>query len=105
MQNILSILAGLVATAVAQRTCGAPQPTEQQIAQAKAFYAIEQEARAAVNYSSAAQTIEVNTYFHVLSTSNAVKDGYISVRVQCLLRMNCANIEHRRTLSPCSWRP
>ncbi|KAJ4385737.1 hypothetical protein N0V93_010167 [Gnomoniopsis smithogilvyi] len=74
------LLGALVAScaAAAARSCGAPEPTEAQIALAKSFYAMEQEARLAGNYSAAAQTIEINVYFHVLSTSNAVEDGYIS---------------------------
>lgn len=84
MKNTLFLLAGLVATciAAADRQCGTPQPTAEQIAESKAFYAIEKEARLAGNFSAAAQTIEVNVYFHVLSTSDQVEDGYISVCLQ-----------------------
>lgn len=88
MQKILFVLGALVASCAAatERTCGAPEPTEEQIALAKSFYVMEQEARAAGNFSAAAQTIEVNVYFHVLSTSNAVEDGYISVCIQIQTR-------------------
>lgn len=85
MKNIIFALGALVASCVATapRSCGAPEPTEEQIALAKNFYKIEQEARLAGNAAAASQTIEVNVYFHVLSTSNATEDGYISVCFQC----------------------
>lgn len=111
MKNIFFILGALVASCVAEtpRSCGAPEPTDEQIALAKSLYVMEKEARVAGNYSALAQTIEINVYFHVLSTSNAVADGYISVRKS---RPNtyfnffkCANICYRRALSQTSWMP
>lgn len=66
--------------AAAQRACGAPEPTEEEIAIAKSFYQIEKEARLAGNATSAAATIEVNTYFHVLATSTSASGGYLTVR-------------------------
>lgn len=66
--------------AVAQRSCGTPQPTEEEIALAKTFYQIEREARLAGNAKSAAATIEVNVYFHVLATSTSASGGYLTVR-------------------------
>lgn len=91
MQNIIFVLGALVASCVAAtpRSCGAPEPTEEQIALAENFYKIEQEARLAGNAVSAAQTIEVNVYFHVLSLSNATEDGYISVSNQAYM---CARL-------------
>lgn len=74
-------LTGLAAShAVAQRVCGAPEPTEEEIAIAKSFYEVEKEARLAGNATSAAATIVVNTYFHVLATSNSAAGGYLTVR-------------------------
>lgn len=110
MQNILLVLGALVASCVAAipRSCGAPEPTEEQIALAKSFYAIEKEARLAGNYSAASQTIEINVYFHVLSTSNAVEDGYISVCIQDHIlgrKPICSNIKIRRAQSQISWMP
>lgn len=68
------------AHAAAQRACGTPEPTEEEIAIAKSFYQIEKEARLAGNATSAAATIEVNTYFHVLATSTSASGGYLTVR-------------------------
>lgn len=65
--------------AVAQRACGAPQPTEEEIAVAKSFYEIEKAARLAGNATSAAATIDVNVYFHVLATSTSASGGYLTV--------------------------
>lgn len=74
-------LAALAAThAVAQRACGSPEPTEEQIAIAKSFYQVEKEARLAGNAVSAAATIAVNVYFHVLASSNSASGGYLTVR-------------------------
>lgn len=74
-------LAALAAShAVAQRACGAPEPTEEEIAIAKSFYQIEKEARLAGNATSAAATITVNTYFHVLAASSSASGGYLTVR-------------------------
>lgn len=74
-------LAALAAThAAAQRACGAPEPTEEEIAIAKQFYQIEKEARLAGNATSAAATISVNVYFHVLATANSAAGGYLTVR-------------------------
>lgn len=112
MQNVLFILGALVASCVAAtpRSCGAPDPTEEQISLAQNFFKVEQEARLAGNAVSAAQTIEVNVYFHVLSTSNATEDGYISV---CNQKFTCRNpgflkiwgadIHRRRVPSRTSW--
>lgn len=109
MKNALFLLAGLVATCAADRLCGTPEPTEKQIAESKAFYAVEKEARAAGNFSAAAQTIEVNVYFHVLSTSDAVEDGYISVCLPkydtCVLECRDSDPKHRKKPSPFSWMP
>lgn len=75
------VLAALAAAhAVAERACGAPEPTEEEIAIAKSFYQIEKEARLAGNATSAAATIEVNAYFHVLASSNSASGGYLTVR-------------------------
>ncbi|KAJ0114211.1 hypothetical protein N8I77_006999 [Diaporthe amygdali] len=72
-------IAALAAShAVAQRACGAPEPTEEQIAIAKALYQIEKDARLAGNATSALATVEVNTYFHVLASSTSTSGGYLS---------------------------
>lgn len=64
--------------AVAQRSCGSPEPTEEEIAIAKSFYKVEKEARLAGNATSAAATIEVNVYFHILATSTSASGGYLT---------------------------
>lgn len=65
--------------AAAQRACGTAEPTEEEIAIAKQFYQIEQEARLAGNATSALATIDVNVYFHVLATSTSASGGYLTV--------------------------
>lgn len=68
-----------VSCAAAQRACGTPEPTKEQIATAKAFFAVEQEARLAGNASAAASSIEVKVYFHVIATAKTAAGGYLSV--------------------------
>ncbi|KAK7697702.1 hypothetical protein SLS64_013258 [Diaporthe eres] len=74
-----ALLTALAAShAVAQRACGAPEPTDEEIAISKSFYQVEKAARLAGNATSAAATIEVNTYFHVLATSTSASGGYLT---------------------------
>jgi len=81
MQLKAFFLAAIAASqAIAQRACGAPEPTEEEIAIAKSFYQVEKEARLAGNAVSAAATISVNVYFHVLATSTSASGGYLTVR-------------------------
>ncbi|CAN8101812.1 unnamed protein product [Discula destructiva] len=77
-KNIFFLLAGYLASCVAGRSCATSEPTEEEIALAKSFYAMEQEARVAGTFAAAAQTITVNVYFHVISISNSEADGYIT---------------------------
>ncbi|KAH8896425.1 metalloprotease, partial [Thozetella sp. PMI_491] len=77
MQLKSLVFAALAATVSAQRRCGAPSPTEEQVAQAKAFAVQEAAARVAGNVTARA-TINVNVYFHVLATSTSVSGGYLS---------------------------
>lgn len=81
MNKLIVLLAAAAASVSAERACGAPEPTEAQIAQAKTFYAQEQELRAAGNTTraAAAADITVNTYFHVVATSKTTAGGYLSV--------------------------
>ncbi len=73
------LLAGLTASAaVAQRSCGAPSPTEEQIGVAKYFAEEEESARLAGNLTRRAP-INVNVYFHILATSTSTSGGYLSV--------------------------
>lgn len=70
----------MAAVGVVAERCGAPEPTEAQLAKAKSFLAQEQAARLAGNFTSAAATIEVNVYFHVVAASSTTAGGYLSVR-------------------------
>lgn len=77
----------MAAVGVVAERCGAPEPTEAQLAKAKSFLAQEQAARLAGNFTSAAATIEVNVYFHVVAASSTTAGGYLSVRC-CLSHSN-----------------
>lgn len=81
MQIKTALIAGLAATrAAAQRTCGAPSPTAEQIEVSKHFAAQEEAARVAGNSTSTQRaSINVNVYFHVLASSNSASGGYLSV--------------------------
>lgn len=80
MQIKSVLVAGLAASgAAAQRACGAPSPTPEQIEVAKHFAAEEEAARVAGNSTSARASINVNVYFHVLASSNSASGGYLSV--------------------------
>lgn len=77
--QIKSILLSLLTatSAVAQRTCGTPKPTEEQNLIAQNFQIFESEARIAGN-SSRRAAINVKVYWHVIATSNSVSGGYIT---------------------------
>lgn len=79
----LLLLAMAAVGVVGERACGTPEPTEEQIAQAKTFLALEKEARLAGNATTfaAAATISVNVYFHVVAASQTTAGGYLSVRI------------------------
>lgn len=102
-----------VSGAAAQRACGAPEPTQEQIATAKAFLALEQEARLAGNFSAAAASIEVNVYFHVVASSKTTAGGYLSVSklwlpADCTMRPSTTivtNIKDSRLISAPSSMP
>ena len=81
MQIKTALIAGLAASsAAAQRSCGAPSPTPEQIEVSKLFAAQEEAARSAGNSTSAQRaSINVNVYFHVLASSNSASGGYLSV--------------------------
>jgi hypothetical protein len=80
MQFKAVFLAAIAAShAAAQRSCGAPEPTEEEIAIAKTFYQVEKESRLAGNATSAGATIDVNVYFHILATSTSASGGYLTV--------------------------
>jgi hypothetical protein len=59
--------------------CGTPEPTQEHIKISQKFAAQEKEAAAAGNFSIAA-TINVDVYFHVVASSTALSDGYVTVR-------------------------
>ncbi|RYP89646.1 hypothetical protein DL770_004224 [Monosporascus sp. CRB-9-2] len=78
MQIRSALFLGLAASgAVAQRACGAPAPTEEQIEIAQQFAVTEAADRVAGN-SSRLAPINVNVYFHVLASSNSESGGYLS---------------------------
>ncbi|KAJ2890378.1 putative metalloprotease protein [Zalerion maritima] len=59
-------------------TCGAPEPTDEQISAANRFSQIESEMVRRQDNASIAATLEVETYFHVVSSSTSESDGYVS---------------------------
>lgn len=78
MQIRSLLLAGVAASgALAERICGAPEPSAEQLAIANSFAVQEAMALAAGNLTERA-TITVNTYFHVLASSTSVSGGYLS---------------------------
>lgn len=80
MQARELLVLAMAAMGVVAERCGAPEPTEAQLAQAKSFLAQEQEARLAGNLTTAAATIGVNVYFHVVASSQTAAGGYLTVR-------------------------
>lgn len=81
MNKLVLLVAAAAAGAFADRLCGTPEPTEAQIAEAKALYVKEQATRLAGNTTRqlAAADITVNTYFHVVASSQTTAGGYLSV--------------------------
>ncbi|CCF40023.1 hypothetical protein CH063_10702 [Colletotrichum higginsianum] len=84
--TLLAVLAAVASAAVTGERgrlgCGTHEPTPEQIEIAKQL--AEQEAAAANATSgefslAAAATINVNTYFHVVASSQTVANGYITV--------------------------
>lgn len=73
-------LAVLAASSVtAQRLCGTPNPIEEQVQIAQNLQIIESEASLPINSSRpAAAAININVYWHVNATSNAVNGGYLT---------------------------
>ncbi|RYO75141.1 hypothetical protein DL766_006652 [Monosporascus sp. MC13-8B] len=81
MQIRSALLLGLAASgAVAERACGAPSPTEEQIEIAQQFAAAEAADLVADN-STRKAPINVKVYFHVLASSNSASGGYLSATV------------------------
>ncbi|KDN67418.1 putative metalloprotease [Colletotrichum sublineola] len=64
-------------TALAQRSCGTPSPTEEQTEVAQRLQFQEENARVAGNATRLAP-ITVNVYWHVIASSNSVSGGYLS---------------------------
>lgn len=87
MQIRSVLLACLAASGVsaAQRACGAPSPTAEQLEVAKAF-AEEEEASLLAGNATRKAAINVNVYFHVLASSNSASGGYLSVCVDVITR-------------------
>ncbi|KAI1773048.1 Metalloprotease [Hypoxylon cercidicola] len=62
------------------RICGTPEPTEAQIAASEAMLARERELRVK-GESRALRAFSVNTYFHVVTASTRVADGYLTTKM------------------------
>jgi hypothetical protein len=83
--TILSaLLASTVSAAVAGTkhkvfSCGTKEPSAEHIKISQKFAAQEKEFAAAGGLSTAA-TISVDVYFHVVASSTAEADGYVTVR-------------------------
>lgn len=82
-----SMLVGLMASATAlghvihkQNTfgCGAPEPSEAQIEKARLMNMQEQAVQEA-GIQEAQAAISVSTWFHVVASSEAEEDGYVTV--------------------------
>lgn len=83
MQFKVLIASALLATASAQfnngtRLCGTPHPTEQQMAESRAMLEKERIALAK-GEGRALAGFTVNTYFHVVASSNSLSGGYLTV--------------------------
>lgn len=87
MNKLVLLVTAAAAGAAAQRACGTTEPTEAQIAQAKIFQAQEKELRLAGNTTraAAAADITVNTYVHVVASSETTAGGYLSVSPSSIL--------------------
>ncbi|KAI1097983.1 Metalloprotease [Jackrogersella minutella] len=59
------------------KLCGTPEPTESQLAAAQAMYVKEKEDRENGLFRALA-SISVNTYFHVVASSESLDDGYLT---------------------------
>ncbi|KAK6216928.1 metalloprotease [Colletotrichum tabaci] len=73
---LVSALAA-ASTAFAQRSCGTPHPTEEEVEFAQRLQLKEENARVEGNATRLAP-ITVNVYWHVLATSNSVSGGYLT---------------------------
>ncbi len=58
--------------------CGTPEPSQDHVRISQEFAAQEKEFAASGNLTIAA-TINVDVYFHVVASSTAVSDGYVTV--------------------------
>ncbi|KAH7001236.1 metalloprotease [Ilyonectria destructans] len=63
---------------VAKRTCGTPNPSEEQNEVALDFMKSEASARELKITTRQASSIKVNVYWHVLATSSSVSGGYLT---------------------------
>lgn len=82
MKTTSFLLSALAAVGViAQRQCGAPEPTTEQIESAKSLFKVESAARLAGNATSLAADITVNTYFHVVASARTTAGGYLTVNI------------------------
>ncbi|KAF4829544.1 Extracellular metalloprotease [Colletotrichum siamense] len=73
---VLSALA-VASGAFAQRSCGTPSPSEEQIEVAERLMLKEENARVAGN-STRLAPINVNVYWHVIARSQTVANGYLT---------------------------
>ncbi|KAH7156602.1 extracellular metalloprotease [Dactylonectria macrodidyma] len=72
----LTLLAA--SSAIAARTCGAPEPSEEQDEISAEFMHREAAARKAQITTRQASSIQVKVYWHVLATSSSVSGGYLT---------------------------
>ncbi|KAF1930556.1 zincin [Didymella exigua CBS 183.55] len=68
----------LASSATAQRSCGTPNATEEQIQIAQNLQILESEAKFGESSLAAAATISINVYWHVTATGNSVAGGYLT---------------------------
>jgi hypothetical protein len=107
MQLKATILSALLATTASAAVagakakvfnCGTKEPSAEHIQISQHFAAQEKEFAASGNFSIAA-TISVDVYFHVVASSTAVADGYVTVRCAPFCYHKTATDKNRRT--PC----
>ncbi|OSS53309.1 hypothetical protein B5807_02437 [Epicoccum nigrum] len=78
MQLKTLLLSLLASSATAQRSCGTPNATEEQLQIAQNLQILESEASFGESSLAAAATINVKVYWHVTATDKTVAGGYMT---------------------------
>merc|ERR1712029_316509 len=78
MQLKTLLLSLLASSATAQRSCGTPNATEEQLQIAQNLQILESEASFGESSLAAAATINIKVYWHVTATDKTVAGGYMT---------------------------